>query len=294
MPRPSRLLLAKSSILSAFSKAPQKIYSQTQLASVLSQHRHSWNLANHTTIPDFISFLVKHGDLRTTKFVSPKYGSQVIRYSWEKPSIFELATSIKGGAYLCHSTALILHGLAKPNAKMIYINVEQSAKPSSYAPLTQEAIDRAFSGNQRQSNLTYNYRGTTVISVSGKNTKRLGVEEMARSSSERLQVTSLERTLIDIIVRPAYAGGISQIIKAYRTAKARVSVDKLLSILNDLGYVYPYHQSIGFIMEKTGYASDIHDKLRALGLNHDFYLAHGMRRPKYCAEWRVYYPDDIK
>src|SRR5205085_7215262 len=112
-------------------------------------------------------------------------------------------------------------------------------------------------------------------------------------SSETLQVTNLERTLIDIVVRPTYAGGISRVIEAYRAAKGRISVDRLLAILKQLDYVYPYHQPIGFLMQKTGYPKRSCAKLQALGLNHDFYLAHGLQRPKYSEDWRLFYPQDL-
>ena len=92
--------------------------------------------------------------------------------------------------------------------------------------------------------------------ISGKNTNRLGVEEIVGPNSERLQVTNLERTLIDIVVRPAYAAGIIEVIKAYRAAKDRMSVNKLLEILKKLDYVYPYHQAIGFLMQQAGYPQE--------------------------------------
>jgi predicted transcriptional regulator of viral defense system len=188
----------------------------------------------------------------------------------------------------------MLHGLAKLSPKTIYLNTEQSAKPSSEGSLTQDAIKRAFSGKQRQSQLIYNCNGASVIMVSGKNTNRLGVEEITGPASELLQVTNLERTLVDIVVRPAYAGGISQVLKAYRAAKDRVSVDQLLAILKKLDYVYPYHQPIGFLMQKTGYPEEGYAKLGALGLNHDFYLTHGMQQPEYSTTWRLFYPKGFR
>ena len=287
----SRLVLAKKDILSIFSQSAQKTYSQAQLANVLGQNRSTWRLAAHTTLKDFISFLTKHGDLQVRKFRSETYGQEITRYSWGEASFFQLATSIKSRAYLCHATAMMLHGLAKFSPKTIYLNAEQSAKPSRHSPLTQDGIDRAFSGRQRQSNLIYNCNGISVIMISGKNTNRLGVEEISGPISEALQVTNLERTLIDIVVRPAYAGGTSQVLKAYRAAKDRISVDRHVAILKKLSYVYPYHQSIGFLMEKAGYPEQGVNQLRALGLSHDFYLAHGLQQPEYSKDWRLFHPN---
>lgn len=154
--------------------------------------------------------------------------------------------------------------------------------------------DRAFSGKQRLSTLIYTHHGTSVIIISGKNTNRLGVEEITGPNSESLQLTNLERTLIDMIVRPAYTGGTSQIIKAYRAAKDRISVDRLLIILKKLDYSYPYHQSIGFMMKMAGYSEDSCAKLRALGLNYNFYLTHGLQEPDYSKEWHLYYPKGLR
>lgn len=294
MPRPSQLTLAKDDILSLFSEATQKIYSQVQLADVLRQHRRSWRLAKHTTPTDFISFLLKQGDLRTHKFHSEIYQQEITRYSWGKASPLEVVMSIKSRAYFSHATAVTLHGLAKLGQKKIYLNFEQSPKPPSYGSLTQEGINRAFSRKQRQSNLVYKYNGVAVVMISGKNTNRLGVKEFAGPASEAIRVTNLERTLIDIIVRPAYAGDISQVLRAYRAAKNRLSAEQLLAILKKLDYAYPYHQSIGFMMQKAGYPEKAFAPLRALGLDYDFYLAHGVQQLEYSQEWRLFYPKSLK
>jgi hypothetical protein len=130
--------------------------------------------------------------------------------------------------------------------------------------------------------------------IAGTNTNRLGVEEIIGPASETIWVTNLERTLIDIVVRPAYAGGPSQVLKAYRAAKDRISVDRLIDTLKGLDYVYPYHQPIGFLMQEAGYPKHGVNQLRALGLGHDFYLAHGMQQPEYSQDWRLFYPKDLK
>jgi predicted transcriptional regulator of viral defense system len=293
MARPSSLNIAKRDIFMLFSKASQKIYSETEITGVLREHRHTWRLAGSAKVPDFISFLEKQGDLKKHQFRSERYNRKITRYTWGKASLYELALSIKQRAYLCHATAVTLHGLGKLDRKTIYLNVEQSAKPMGSSSLAQVGIDRAFSGKQRQSNLIYTYNSSSIVMIAGKNTNRLGVEEIAGPASETIQVTNLERTLIDIVVRPAYAGGTSQVLKAYRAAKDRISVDRLVAILKQLAYVYPYHQPIGFLMQRAGYPEPGIDQLRALGLNHDFYLAHGLQQPEYSKDWRLFYPKDI-
>ena len=84
-------------------------------------------------------------------------------------------------------------------------------------------------------------------------TDRLGVEKIRSAKRELLEVTDLERTLIDITVRPNYAGGAKAVLSAYRQARGRISVDKLLTFLKRFDYVYPYHQAIGFYLEKSSY-----------------------------------------
>jgi hypothetical protein len=186
-----------------------------------------------------------------------------------------------------------LHGLNDLLPTTLYVNVEQSEKPPPKGPLTQHGIDMAFARNQRLSNMNYEFQDWTVVIINGKHTEGLGVEEIVGPTEERLRVTNLERTLIDIVVRPSYAGGIFQVLQAYRAAKDRVSTNRLLATLKKLNYVYPYHQAIGFLMEQAGYGEKRYSLLKQLGLNYDFYLTHGVKEPEYSSAWRVRYPKGL-
>ena len=78
-------------------------------------------------------------------------------------------------------------------------------------------------------------------------------------------MTSLERTLIDATVRPGYAGGVATVLEAYRRASEALTVSRLIDTLRKLDYVYPYHQAIGFYMERAGFPTKQLAPLKALG-----------------------------
>ena len=109
-----------------------------------------------------------------------------------------------------------------------------------------------------------------------------------------LRVTNIERTLIDIAVRPAYAGGPLQVLAAYRGAMDRVSVGVLVATLRKLEYIYPFHQAIGFYMERAGYPESKFTRLKELGLEFDFYLSYGVKDPEYIPKWRLYIPRGLQ
>ena len=135
----------------------------------------------------------------------------------------------------------------------------------------------------------FTYGDSQVVLLHGKNTGRLEVSTI-EYGEEQLPVTKLERTLIDITVRPAYGGGVYQVLQAYRNAKDRISIATLMATLAKLDYTYPYHQAIGFYMQKAGYTSKSLDRLKTLGIQFNFYLAHDIRDSLFDPEWRLFYP----
>lgn len=291
MARISRLDIAGPDILKGLEAAPKRVYSLNEFSNLLTINRDDWRLAVRTTTADFVTFLERKGLKEIEiQFLHPGI-RPITRYIWKDASPYELGQSLKERAYLSHGTAVFLHALTDQLPKTIYVNQEQSEKHAEPpGELVQQSIDRAFASKQRQTKaITKPIDGCQFVLLNGKQTGQFGVETI-EVQGVPLRVTGIDRTLIDIVVRPAYAGGVFQILNVYRGAKDRVSVANLLASLKTLKYVYPYHQAIGFCMQRAGYDSKLYNRLKGLGLENDFYLAHDMRKTLYSKEWRLFYP----
>jgi hypothetical protein len=65
----------------------------------------------------------------------------------------------------------------------------------------------------------------------------------------------------------------------------------MLAMLKKLNYTYPYHQAIGFYLQRAGnYREAQIQLLKKFDFKYDFYLDHGMRNLEYSKEWKLYYP----
>lgn len=286
-----RIEKAKPEIVDHLDQTKTKVFRLGDLSLVLNQNRQEWALPQQMSAKEFVEFLLKETKLKKIALKAENYETTETRYIWGNASAYAVGLSLRHHTYLTHSSAVFLHGLTDQIPKTVFVNYEQSAKPQPQGKLIQEGIDRAFSNHQRESNFWFEYEDYRLMILSGKATNRLEVTTMNSELGEPLDVTKLERTLIDIAVRPVYAGGVFQVLEAYKQAKDKVSVNTLVATLKKLQYVYPYHQAIGFYMERAGYQESQWAKLLKLGAEFDFYLSHALPKDKkYDKRWRLFYP----
>jgi predicted transcriptional regulator of viral defense system len=287
----SRIQIARPDIVKFFDESPKKILTRGDLTAILARQREFWRLTQKTYATQFIKFLLDHTNLKRLDLPFPYRHEH--RYVWGDVPLLEVLLTIKSKSYFSHYTAVRMHGLTEQVPKTIYLNHEQPPHTPS-GKLEQHRIDAAFSRRARVSQNVIELDGLRVCLVNGMHTAQLGViENEVNYDGDRpvkVRLTNIERTLIDIAVRPVYAGGVAEVLKAYRLAKEPVSVNRLAATLQKLKYVYPYHQVIGYYLERAGYRASSLDLLRRFPMEFDFYLDYHMKQTQYIKQWRLHVP----
>jgi len=290
MPKTS-FSIAKSDIVETINNLSINVFRLSELEEVLEQNRASWRVSKNTATATFLHYLQEHAGLKRVELKFPN--RKEIRYVWHNATIYQILMTLKGNPYFTHFTAMSIHHLTEQIPKVIYVNCEGRSIPRADGELEQHGIDLAFNGRGRPSNNITTFKDHKVCLLNGKRTEQLGVIDGKGPDGEYIRVTNVERTLIDITVRPMYSGGASEILRAFRIAKEKdlVSANKLVATLQKLDYIYPYHQAIGFYMERSGvYDNFSLDMLKQFNMKYDFYLIHQMKEHAYSKEWRLFYP----
>jgi predicted transcriptional regulator of viral defense system len=287
--RKTRFQIAKRDIVSSFENSDKRIYTYSDISNILYQNRDYWRLPASLSTLGFIEQLTEYTKLKRYEINFPN--NKIIRFSWGRVSAISIASGLKSDSYLTHYTAMFLHNLTEQIPKTVYVNHEQTQKNYRGVELIQSRIDNAFSRPQRASRNSATLSDYNILLLNGKHTNRMGVIEMIASEGEKVMVTNIERTLIDIVVRPSYSGGIYEVLKAYRRAVGEVSINKLTAMLKSINYIYPYHQAIGFYLQKSEvYKESQIQLLKKFDQKYDFYITHQITELEYSKEWKLYYP----
>lgn len=282
--------LIQPKIIKYLKELNKDVISTKEIFQLIYYCKENLMLPNITTNKQFIKFLIDNDIVKEYKLI--KDTKEIKKYALKEVSVFKVALSINKKAYLSHYSAMFINNLTDNIPKVVYINIEQSVKPrNGESKLNQEAINKAFFSNPRMTNNIYTLEeyDIKIFSLNGKNTSRYGVVE-GQYNSELIPVTCIERTLIDIVVRPQYSGSVFETLDAYKRAKGNFSVNRLCAMLKRLDYIYPYHQIIGFYMEKAGYDEKSLNLLKKLGIQYDMYLTYQMHDREYSTNWRVFFP----
>lgn len=280
-----------------FEKELPHVLRLTDISIALRDRREFWRLAKRTTLTTFVQFLIEKGSLKGVRLAFQN--KPISGFVWGDVPLMEMLLGLVDNSYYSHYTAMRLHGLTEQVPKTIYLSQEKSQNTEAYSthddPFPQEAIDSAFSKEPRVSNNQVTRGDMRIVLLTGAYRAMYGItsNKVNVGESEDLEVryTNLERTLIDIAVRPFYAGGVFEVAKAFENAKEAVSVNQLAAMLKRMDFGYPYHQAIGYYLQRADYKSSLVEIFKNFPQERDFYLTYGMAKKVYLKEWRLYIPE---
>ena len=285
---------AKTEITDFFERNVCKAYTTNDIQKIFESNKETWKIAQYRNFKHFITFLKNSKililDIQNHEFQNSQ--KQILRKENSKP--LDIGLAVKKDGYLCNYSAMQIHQLTFQIPKTVYIS-EDKYKPCNknlYVNLEQDSIDKAFSKPQKVSKESYKseYDGFRYVYLQKKhNSINIGITKI-----NGLTVTDLERTLIDIAVRPAYSGGAFQILEAYNKAKGKLNLNKLDIYLQNLDYVYPYHQLIGFYLDLAGFPEEKLNVFLNKKSNVNFYQTYNLTNKKLNKKWGIYYPNGLE
>lgn len=278
----------KSQLRSSVKKKKQNVFLIGGVRKLLKE-AYLWGLTKKISCQKFAEFLDKENILKKEKIILP-LNKEVFRFISPDATIYEIGLSLKKHSYLSHYSAVFLHGLTDNIPKVVYTNLElKKMRNNNSKKLHQSNIDKAFGCNVRQSNQIAKYKDISIYLLNGKNVENIGIKELP-FNDVKIRVTDIERTLIDITVRPNYAGGVFEVLEAYKAAKEKVSINRLLSILKKIDYTYPYHQAIGFYLDRAGYDESQLQLVEKMGIKYNFYLTYKIQEKEFSERWKLFFP----
>lgn len=293
-----RLRIALPDIVQTFSEGPT-VLTEAALREILREHRKFWRLSNRETLHVFTSFMLKRTDLRQVLIDLPR--RPIRGYTWGEVPLMESMLQLVPGSYFSHYTAVRLHGLTEQVPKTLYLSKEkqrgQDHGIASLRSYSQADIDTSFGKPDRESTNQVEVleEGVRVVLLDAVAHQGAGIMadkvNLGGKRTLNLRYTNLERTLIDIAIRPIYAGGIFEVAKAFEHAQGRLSVNAMNALYRKLKPYYPHHQRIGYYLERAGYKPNLVELFRRYPMEHDFYLTHNMGKTTYNERWRLFLPE---
>jgi len=281
--------LAKNKITSCLLKNKIGAYTSADIGKIFNKKRDEWEIASYRTLKHFMQFIENNKILELVKLKHLTKGNEKHVFIVPGTNKFNIAQTIKKSGYLSYFSALQIHQLTLQNPKSVYISFDQYGAYENADFLLQEAVDNAFSKPQRQTTEIYKSKIDDIrYTFIQKKTDSLLV---GIAGNDSIYYTDLERTLIDIVIRPAYSGGVFEVLEAFIYAKEKVDLNVLIQYLDQLNYVYPYYQVIGFYLDKAGY--DLKETNLFLDRKTDlkFYLTYNISNKKFDEKWNLYYPN---
>jgi hypothetical protein len=220
-------------------------------------------------------------------------------------SPYAIALSLSTHAYVSHYSALYLHGLTLNVPKPIYVKSRRTkAKNPPHEPdeLTQEQLDSAFSLPARMTRniYTFDYEGTTheVYLLEKSAEIDNGITKVpAPHAPSGIAVSGVEKTLVECAIKTNYAGGAGEVLDAFRRARETLKILRMMQLLKNGHYLFPYEKNILFYMDRAGYSEQqkklVTERSRQDKTGFTTYLEKGMHGKLLDPGIGIYYPQGM-
>jgi hypothetical protein len=255
----------------------------------------------YSIVDNLIHNLLKNDIVNTYKLTA-KNGKAVTLYcshKLDKLNPYVIAKAMFPKEYFGNLTSIYYHSLTNQVPKTIYIcHEKRPAKQNKVNTVNNSELRRSFIKPHRHTKYIYTLNDYEIIvaerraRISGS-----GVIESHPPSTllpNTSRVTCIERALIDAVVSPQYNGGVVSVYTYFRNARGMLNMAKLIKIYRQLDFVYPYSQSIGFLLDRAGmskYASVIYKNFPP---KRNFYVDHDAKTSwVYDEKWQLYYPTGL-
>lgn len=281
----NKFLKRKPLIDKIVNSAQEQVMSSMEFGRLVSQTNEIWGLKSLSR-GEIKRFLLEEYSFIEDQIIGD-HSYEIYYRSNSKIDFFDVAAVRSRGSYFSHYSALYINNLTLHIPKQIYLTLERKSLDQNNNILKQENIDRVLSKPPRITSDKRNYKNFDINFINGQYQNLIGITTFR----SQYAVSDIERTLIDIAVRPFYSGGVTQVLEAYIYAKNKLDPKKLMDYYAQLNYTYPYHQVIGFYLEKAGYDAKMYNEfLNFDDLEFDFYLTYNILHKEFSKKWRLCYP----
>lgn len=262
------------------------------------KHRY---IATSLNIYNFIDTLIHHQFIkneiitigsRTISFYTTLFTSHSQMDKLPVEDIIKLVDSIYIKGFFSMTTALYIQDLSNYRPELIFHSQELTPKDidtnnANYQnkDIDQHSIDFSFQNKDyRYTKNIGQYEDYHIISLSPKYTNNVGVVQCGD-----YKVSSIERALIEMVVNVHYFKNFNNLIEIFKPIKEHISIQKIIDILKVFNYIYPYYNSIGFLLEKIGFDKYELEPIKSHVDKLNFYTERIKESYNYNEYWKVYY-----
>ena len=239
----------------------KRVFTITDIAQILNiSYAHARNIASNMVKKEIIE-RAKPG-----LFVRVPESVILDKQQYAEDAILIAAKATKK-SFLSHYTALTIHGLSERYTTQVYITTTTHQRNIHYNNITIKYIQT----------IPKKYFGTTIISY----------------FNEQIQISDVERTIIDIVNKPQYAGGWTETINCLKNLD-EIDYKKLMTYLKKYNNKTTARK-IGYLIENLENISPskhILKQIKDLSGSNELYFD-TTKKGMYNSTWNLIVPENI-